>query len=95
VVGRGVDRHRFDPEIAARPDHPYGDLAAVRDEDLLEHVSSRYRPAMPEFGTDGAPPGNEAVGEVTARPWSGGAVARLGTVDSTNRYALDAAAAGR
>ena len=36
-VELGVDRDRGDPELAAGPDHPHGDLAAVRDEHLVEH----------------------------------------------------------
>ena len=38
TVEVGVHRHRGDAELAARPDHPDGDLAAVCNEDLLEHA---------------------------------------------------------
>ena len=37
-VGLGVDGHRLDAELLAGPQHPQGDLAAVRDQDLLEQA---------------------------------------------------------
>ena len=39
AVGLGVDRHRLDAELARRLDDAAGDLAAVGDQDLLEHDS--------------------------------------------------------
>ena len=38
TVEVGVDGHRGDAELAAGPDHPDGDFAAVCNEDLLEHA---------------------------------------------------------
>jgi len=35
-IGFAVDDDRLDPQLAARADDPEGDLAAVRDEDLIE-----------------------------------------------------------
>ena len=37
AVGLAVDRDGLDAELAARADHPQGDLPAVGDQDLLEH----------------------------------------------------------
>ena len=37
LVGFRVDRDGLDPELAAGEDHPQRDLAAVGDQDLLEH----------------------------------------------------------
>ena len=37
VVGLG-DRHRRDPERAARAEHAHRDLAAVRDQELAERT---------------------------------------------------------
>jgi BirA family biotin operon repressor/biotin-[acetyl-CoA-carboxylase] ligase len=51
---------------------------------------------MPDHvAPDDRTPTVDASGEVTAGGWSDGDVIRLGIVDSTNRYALDAVAAGR
>ena len=36
----GIDGHRLDAHLAAGPDHADGDLAAVGDQDLLEHLGS-------------------------------------------------------
>ncbi len=51
AVGLAVDRDRLHAELAAGPDDPQGDLAAVGDEDLLEHQgvrsSDRAAPASP------------------------------------------------
>ena len=41
AIGLGKDRDRPDPEPGAGPDNPAGDLAAVGDQDLLEH-GARY-----------------------------------------------------
>ena len=49
---------------------------------------------MPDDGAADDPT-VDAPGEVTAGGWSDGDVVRLGTIDSTNRYLLDAVAAGR
>ena len=38
LVGLGEDRHRLDAELAAREDDAQRDFAAVRDQDLLEHL---------------------------------------------------------
>ena len=38
LVGLGVDRDGLDAELAAGADDPQGDLAAVGDEDFLEHA---------------------------------------------------------
>jgi len=35
-IGLAVDDDRLDPELAAGPDDPESDLAAVGDEDLIE-----------------------------------------------------------
>ena len=37
AVGLGIDRHRLDAELPRRLDDAAGDLAAVGDEDLVEH----------------------------------------------------------
>jgi hypothetical protein len=37
AVGRGVDHDRLDVALVQRPDHPDGDLAAIRDQNSLEH----------------------------------------------------------
>ena len=37
AVGLGIDRHRLDAHPAAGLDDAAGDLAAVGDQDLLEH----------------------------------------------------------
>jgi BirA family biotin operon repressor/biotin-[acetyl-CoA-carboxylase] ligase len=51
---------------------------------------------MPDHGAADEPkPTVDAAGEVIAGGWPNGDVVRLGTVDSTNRYVLDAVAAGR
>ena len=39
AVELGVDRDGRDPEFAAGPDDPHRDLAAIRDQHLLEHDS--------------------------------------------------------
>ena len=39
-VGVRIDRHRLDAHLARGLDHPAGDLAPVRDQDLVEHLSS-------------------------------------------------------
>ena len=39
AVGLGVHHHGFDIELAARAEHAHGNLAAVGDEDTLEHAS--------------------------------------------------------
>ena len=39
LVGLGVHGHGLDAELAARVDDAQGDLAAVRDQDFLEHPS--------------------------------------------------------
>ncbi len=39
LVELGVDGDRSDAELAAGPDDPHGDLAAVGDEHLVEHRS--------------------------------------------------------
>ncbi len=36
-IGVGMDRNRGDAHAARRADHPAGNLAAIGDEDLLEH----------------------------------------------------------
>ena len=42
VLVRGrVDRDRGEIELTARPQHPDGDLAPVRDEDLAQRRSAR------------------------------------------------------
>ncbi len=41
AVGLAVDRHGLDAELAAGANHPQGDLAAVGDQDLLEHQGVR------------------------------------------------------
>ena len=41
AVGLAVDRHRGDPELPARANHPQGDLPAVGDQHLLEHQGVR------------------------------------------------------
>ena len=41
AIGFGKDRDRPDAEPGAGPDNPAGDLAAVRDQDFLEH-GARY-----------------------------------------------------
>ena len=38
TVGVGVDRHRPDAHLLARPDDPDRDLTPVRDQDLLEQL---------------------------------------------------------
>ena len=43
AVGLGVDRHRADAEPVQRPQHPAGDLAAVRDEHGVEHQAPSAR----------------------------------------------------
>jgi hypothetical protein len=40
LVGLGVHGHGLDAELAARVDHAQGDLAAVRNQDLLEHAAT-------------------------------------------------------
>ena len=42
-VGLGVDGHGRDAELAAGADDAHGDLAAVGDEDLLEHRAEAYQ----------------------------------------------------
>ena len=44
AVELGVHRDRGDPELAAGAHHAHGDLAAVRDQDLLEQRSPPRRP---------------------------------------------------
>ena len=41
LVGLRIDRDGLDAELAAGADHPQGDLAAVGDEDFLEHAGLR------------------------------------------------------
>ncbi len=41
AVGLGVDRHRAHAELARRLDDAAGDLAAVGDQDLLEHAGMK------------------------------------------------------
>ncbi len=36
-IGRGMGDHGADPQLAARADDPHRDLAAIRDENLVEH----------------------------------------------------------
>ncbi len=50
VVELGVDGDRGDAELAAGPDDPHGDLAAVRDEHLFEHPTSFLDLASPPNG---------------------------------------------
>src|SRR5205823_9694423 len=38
LVGVGIDRDRLDPQAPSRLDDPAGDLAAVGDENALEHA---------------------------------------------------------
>ena len=38
LVGLRVDRHGLDAELAARADDAQRDLAAVRDQNLVEHA---------------------------------------------------------
>ena len=45
AVEVGVDGHGADAQLAAGPDHPDGDLAAVCNEDLLEHAGPFLRAA--------------------------------------------------
>ena len=42
TVGVGVDRHAPDSGVLARADHADRDLAAVRDEDLLQWLAVRH-----------------------------------------------------
>jgi len=42
-IGLAVGHHGFDAEFPARPDDPHGDLAAIRDQDPLEHASGLSR----------------------------------------------------
>ena len=44
LVRLGVDGHGLDAELAAREDDAHGDLAAVRDQDFLEHGICGSRP---------------------------------------------------
>ncbi|MPL82810.1 hypothetical protein SDC9_28759 [bioreactor metagenome] len=50
-IGVGIDGDRLDPHLARRLDHAAGDLAAVCDQDFLEHVS----PFPPGAGYRSAP----------------------------------------
>jgi hypothetical protein len=38
LVGGGMHRHRLDAQLAAGAQHPQGDLAAIGDQDLVEHA---------------------------------------------------------
>ena len=44
AVGFGVDRHRFDIELAASARDPHRDLAPVGDQDTFKHVGAGVRP---------------------------------------------------
>ena len=46
VVGLG-DRNGLDPELAARPEDPHGDLAPVRDEQLANRPQAAHIRKMP------------------------------------------------
>ena len=52
-VRLAVHRHRLDAQLAARPYHPEGDLAAIGDQDLLEHQGVR--------SSDCATPGSPVI----------------------------------
>ena len=41
AIGFAVDRHRGDPKLPARANHPQGNLPAVGDQHLLEHYGVR------------------------------------------------------
>src|SRR2546422_1455981 len=75
AVGLRVDRHRFDPQLFARTDHPQGNLPAVRDQHLLEHQGARS-PRRPAAAVE--PPDGLAFPDHTPddlRPYSLGFVA--------------------
>src|SRR5713101_3945746 len=57
-VGLRVGEHRADAELATRSDDPQGDLAPVRDQNLMEHASSRTR--LGWGGGGGPPPAGQA-----------------------------------
>ena len=86
TVELGVDRDGGDSQLAAGPHHADGDLAAVGDQDLLEHehlcqgdgVAVSYGPC----------PIPRPVRRASA------SVRWLVETDSTNRYLLDAARSG-
>ena len=51
AVGLGIDRHGFDSHPAGGLDDPAGDLAAIGNQDALEHLRLRSRePACPLCG---------------------------------------------
>ncbi len=50
AVGGGVHRHRLDAEFLAGTDDAKGDLAAVRDQDFLDHQA--VNPSIPPPGAD-------------------------------------------
>ena len=47
AVGIGVHGHRLDAHLAGRLDDAAGDLAAVGDQDLVEHGCSHFSPSFP------------------------------------------------
>jgi hypothetical protein len=44
TIGFGIHSHRTDPQLAQRPEDPYGDLAAIGYENLREHAYSGMFP---------------------------------------------------
>src|SRR6185369_3941421 len=48
-IGVGIDRHRLDPHRARRADDPAGDLAAIGNQDLLEHLTHSPRRSPSPF----------------------------------------------
>ena len=60
-VGVGVDRDRLDAELARRLDDAAGDLAAVGDQDFLEHARPR------RTGSDPSPRSSRAFRSADAR----------------------------
>ena len=105
AVELGVDGDGGDPQLAAGADDPDGDLAAVGDQDLLEHAAPFGQTAVwpPTTGTGrraGAhvaavqhwsrPVGCVPCPAAPGSPTSGG----FAEIDSTNRYLLDEARAG-
>ena len=53
AVGFGVDGDGLDAELAAGADHAHGDLAAVGDQDFLEHRAPGYGLRGYRRGSDG------------------------------------------
>jgi hypothetical protein len=49
AIGFGIDRDRFDPELLASPHNAQRDLAAICDQNLLEHSGKEMgvRPQLP------------------------------------------------